>query len=175
MENDKNVSQDITNQMNAEAEADQIISQRSTNLPTTTLRTSSNNPVELIKKFPPRTNKELGDNQEGNSCCKGLGKTCRYSGRAKDWESSYNCKEIRAMFKGMSATNTIKDAAYHKEKIYCVKQEEAVVQFECENKLLEYSFDTSGPIFDDDPMHKVQNNNDNYNVVLPWKRTPEQP
>ncbi|GJX78291.1 hypothetical protein Tco_0325102 [Tanacetum coccineum] len=36
--------------------------------------------------------------------------------------------------------------------------------------------DNSGPIFDDEPMHKVQNNNDNYNVFCTWKiEHPEQP
>ncbi|GJU36874.1 hypothetical protein Tco_1185228 [Tanacetum coccineum] len=37
------------------------------------------------------------------------------------------------------------------------------------------SVDTSGPIFDDEPMHKVQNNNDNYNVFAMENEHPEQP
>ncbi|GJV56544.1 hypothetical protein Tco_1457549 [Tanacetum coccineum] len=35
--------------------------------------------------------------------------------------------------------------------------------------------DNSGPIFDDEPMHKVQNNNDNYNVFAMENEHPEQP
>ncbi|GJS60393.1 copia protein [Tanacetum coccineum] len=35
--------------------------------------------------------------------------------------------------------------------------------------------DNSGPIFDDEPMHKVQNNNDNYNVFAIENEHPEQP
>ncbi|GJX96905.1 hypothetical protein Tco_0352703 [Tanacetum coccineum] len=35
--------------------------------------------------------------------------------------------------------------------------------------------DSSGPIFDDEPMHKVQNNNDNYNVFAIENEHPEQP
>ncbi|GJW82954.1 hypothetical protein Tco_0156099 [Tanacetum coccineum] len=35
--------------------------------------------------------------------------------------------------------------------------------------------DNSGPIFDDEPMHKVQNNNDNYNVFDMENEHPEQP
>ncbi|GKF53042.1 hypothetical protein Tco_0159952, partial [Tanacetum coccineum] len=35
--------------------------------------------------------------------------------------------------------------------------------------------DNSGPIFDDEPMHKVQNNNDNYNVFAMVNEHPEQP
>ncbi|GKA77137.1 hypothetical protein Tco_0783598 [Tanacetum coccineum] len=35
--------------------------------------------------------------------------------------------------------------------------------------------DNSGPIFDDEPMHKVQNNNDSYNVFAMENEHPEQP
>ncbi|GJZ09727.1 retrovirus-related pol polyprotein from transposon TNT 1-94 [Tanacetum coccineum] len=35
--------------------------------------------------------------------------------------------------------------------------------------------DNSGPIFDDEPMHKVQNNNDNYNVFAIENEHPERP
>ncbi|GJW09430.1 hypothetical protein Tco_1575257 [Tanacetum coccineum] len=35
--------------------------------------------------------------------------------------------------------------------------------------------DNSGPIFDDEPMHKVQNNNNNYNVFAMENEHPEQP
>ncbi|GJY04463.1 hypothetical protein Tco_0370403 [Tanacetum coccineum] len=35
--------------------------------------------------------------------------------------------------------------------------------------------DNSGPIFDDEPMHKVQNNNDNYNMFAMENEHPEQP
>ncbi|GJV79448.1 hypothetical protein Tco_1515318 [Tanacetum coccineum] len=37
------------------------------------------------------------------------------------------------------------------------------------------SVDNSRPIFDDEPMHKVQNNNDNYNVFAMENEHPEQP
>ncbi|GJR55035.1 hypothetical protein Tco_1405556 [Tanacetum coccineum] len=37
------------------------------------------------------------------------------------------------------------------------------------------SVDNSGPIFDDEPMHKVQNNNENYNVFAMENEHPEQP
>ncbi|GKG24461.1 hypothetical protein Tco_0395089, partial [Tanacetum coccineum] len=35
--------------------------------------------------------------------------------------------------------------------------------------------DNSGPIFNDELMHKVQNNNDNYNVFAMENKHPEQP
>ncbi|GJR80501.1 hypothetical protein Tco_0151286 [Tanacetum coccineum] len=93
------------------------------------------------------------------------------------------------------------NVAYHKEKMLLCKQEEAGVQLnaeqadwkddtddESEEQELEAHYmymaqiqevtpdqDNSGPIFDDEPMHKVQNNNDNYNVFAMENEHPEQP
>ncbi|GKB07219.1 retrotransposon protein, putative, ty1-copia subclass, partial [Tanacetum coccineum] len=96
----------------------------------------------------------------------------------------------------------VKDAAYHKEKMLLCKQEEAEVQLnaeqadwkddtddESDDQELEAHYmymaqiqevtpdpvDNSGPIFDDEPMHKVQNDNDNYNVFAMENEHPEQP
>ncbi|GJY52869.1 hypothetical protein Tco_0444533 [Tanacetum coccineum] len=93
------------------------------------------------------------------------------------------------------------DAAYHKEKMLLCKQEEAGVQLnaeqadwkddtddESDDQELEAHYmymaqlqevtpdpvDNSGPIFDDEPTHKVQNNNDNYNVFAMENEHPEQ-
>ncbi|GKD42873.1 retrovirus-related pol polyprotein from transposon TNT 1-94 [Tanacetum coccineum] len=68
----------------------------------------------------------------------------------------------------------VKDAAYHKEKMLLCKQEEAVVQLNAE-QVTPDPVDNSGPIFDDEPMHKVQDNNDNYNVFAMENEHPEQP
>ncbi|GJX58718.1 retrovirus-related pol polyprotein from transposon TNT 1-94 [Tanacetum coccineum] len=94
------------------------------------------------------------------------------------------------------------NVAYHKEKMLLCKQEEAGVQLnaeqadwkddtddESDDQELEAHYmymaqiqevtpdpvDNSGPIFDDEPMHKVQNNNDNYNVFAMENEHPEQP
>ncbi|GJU84235.1 hypothetical protein Tco_1291781 [Tanacetum coccineum] len=64
----------------------------------------------------------------------------------------------------------VKDAAYHKEKMLLCKQKEAEIQ-----EVTPDPVDNSGPIFDDEPMHKVQNNNDNYNVFAMENEHPEQP
>ncbi|GKB84650.1 hypothetical protein Tco_0956922 [Tanacetum coccineum] len=62
------------------------------------------------------------------------------------------------------------------------KQEEAGVQLNANKQikiqrgiLPDRCLDNSGPIFDDEPMHKVQNNNDNYNVFAMENEHPEQP
>ncbi|GJR20518.1 hypothetical protein Tco_0969045 [Tanacetum coccineum] len=94
------------------------------------------------------------------------------------------------------------NVAYHKEKMLLCKQEEAGVQLnaeqadwkddtddESDDQELEAHYmymehiqevipdpvDNSGPIFDADPLHKVQNNNDNYNVFAIENAHPEQP
>ncbi|GKB38638.1 retrovirus-related pol polyprotein from transposon TNT 1-94 [Tanacetum coccineum] len=64
-----------------------------------------------------------------------------------------------------------KDAAYHKEKMLLCKQDEAGIQL----KVTPDVADNSRPIFDAEPLHKVQNDNDNYNVFDNDKEHPEQP
>ncbi|GJW65967.1 retrovirus-related pol polyprotein from transposon TNT 1-94 [Tanacetum coccineum] len=62
-----------------------------------------------------------------------------------------------------------KDAAYHKEKMLLCKQGEAI------QEVTPDTADNSGPIFDDEPLQKVQNNDDNYNVFANDREHPEQP
>ncbi|GJY37357.1 hypothetical protein Tco_0422735, partial [Tanacetum coccineum] len=96
----------------------------------------------------------------------------------------------------------VKDAAYHKEKMLLCKQEEDGVQLNAEQadwkddtddesddqeleahymymaQIQEVTLDAaenSRPIFDAEPLHKVQNNNDNYNVFTIENAHPEQP
>ncbi|GKC65907.1 integrase, catalytic region, zinc finger, CCHC-type containing protein [Tanacetum coccineum] len=114
----------------------------------------------------------------------------------------YNCKEYGHVSRECQKPKRVKDAAYHKEKMLLCKQEEAGVQLnseqadwkddiddESDDQELEAHYmymaqlqevtpdqvDNSGPIFDDEPMHKVQNNNDNYNVFAMENEHPEQP
>ncbi|GJS83715.1 integrase, catalytic region, zinc finger, CCHC-type containing protein [Tanacetum coccineum] len=93
----------------------------------------------------------------------------------------YNCKEYGHVLRECQKPKRVKDAAYHKEKMLLCKQEEVGVQLnaeqadwkddtddESEDQELEanymymaqiqevtpYPIDNSGPIFDDEPMHK---------------------
>ncbi|GJS24077.1 ATP-dependent DNA helicase PIF1-like protein [Tanacetum coccineum] len=95
-----------------------------------------------------------------------------------------------------------KDAAYHKEKMLLCKQEEDGFHLnakqadwrddtndEPENQELKEHYmymaqiqevtpdvaDNSGPIFDAEPLQKVQNDDDNYNVFANDREHPEQP
>ncbi|GKE75191.1 integrase, catalytic region, zinc finger, CCHC-type containing protein, partial [Tanacetum coccineum] len=90
----------------------------------------------------------------------------------------YNCKEYGHVSRECQKPKQVKDAAYHKEKMLLCKQEEAGVQLNAEqadwkddtdDQELEAHYmymaqiqevtpdpvDNSGPIFDDEPMHKL--------------------
>ncbi|GJS40353.1 gag-pol polyprotein [Tanacetum coccineum] len=114
----------------------------------------------------------------------------------------YNYKEYGHVSRECLKPKRVKDAAYHKEKMLLYKQEEVGVHLnaeqadwkdgtddESEEQELEAHYmymahihevtpdqvDNSRPIFNDEPMHKVQNNNDNYNVFAIENEHPEQP
>ncbi|GJZ31756.1 RNA-directed DNA polymerase, eukaryota [Tanacetum coccineum] len=114
----------------------------------------------------------------------------------------YNCKEYGHVARECQKPKRAKDAAYHKEKMLLCKQEEVGFQLnaekadwrddtddEPEDQELEAHYlymakiqevtsdaaDNSGPIFDTEPLQKVQNNNDNYNVFANDREHSEQP
>ncbi|GKB34956.1 hypothetical protein Tco_0879898, partial [Tanacetum coccineum] len=70
-----------------------------------------------------------------------------------------------------------KDAAYHKEKMLLCKQEEAGIQLSAKKiqEVTPDAADNSGPIFDVEPLQKVQNNDDNYDVFPNDREHPVQP
>ncbi|GJS73225.1 hypothetical protein Tco_0706066 [Tanacetum coccineum] len=103
---------------------------------------------------------------------------------------------------GTQKPKRAKDVAYHKEKMLLCKQEEAGVQLnaeqadwkddtddESDDQELEAHYmymaqiqevtpdaaDISGPIFDAEPLQKVQYDDDNYNVFDNDREHPEQP
>nr|GEY09382.1 hypothetical protein [Tanacetum cinerariifolium] len=112
----------------------------------------------------------------------------------------YNYKEFGHVARECQKPKRAKDAAYHKEKMLLCKQEEARIQLNAEQtdwrddtdddeledqeleahymymaKIQEVSPDAadSGPIFDDEPLQKVSNNN-HYNVFAIESEHPEQ-
>ncbi|GJU52312.1 integrase, catalytic region, zinc finger, CCHC-type containing protein [Tanacetum coccineum] len=114
----------------------------------------------------------------------------------------YNCKEYVHVAKKCQKPKRAKDAAYHKEKMLLCKQDEAGFQLnveqanwsddtddEPEDQELEAHYlymaqiqkatldaaDNFGPIFDGEPLPKVQNDDDNYNVFANDGEHPEQP
>ncbi|GKE69156.1 retrovirus-related pol polyprotein from transposon TNT 1-94, partial [Tanacetum coccineum] len=101
----------------------------------------------------------------------------------------YNYKEYGHVSRECQKLKRVKDAAYHKEKMLLCKQEEAGVQLNAEQadwkddtddesddqEVTLDPVDNSGPIFNAEPLHKVQNNTDNYNVFAIEHEHPEQP
>ncbi|GJS88715.1 RNA-directed DNA polymerase [Tanacetum coccineum] len=221
MENYKNVSQEIRDQMNAEAEAVQIILtgidndiystvmfvelhveiweaiEKDSTKSNNNLRTSSNT-SRANQDNSPRTNRGTGyDNQRAINVA-GARENVGTPVVQKSGIQCYNCKEYGHVSRECQKPKRVKDAAYHKEKMLLCKQEEAGVQLNAEqadwkddtdDQELEAHYmymaqlqevtpdpvDNSGPIFDDEPTHKVQNNNDNYNVFAMENEHPEQP
>nr|GEW93990.1 hypothetical protein [Tanacetum cinerariifolium] len=112
----------------------------------------------------------------------------------------YNCKEFEHVARECQKPKRAKDAAYHREKMLLCKQEEAGIQLNAEQadwrddtdndeledqeleahymymaQLQEVSPDAadSRPIFDDEPLQKVSNN-DHYNVFALESVHPEE-
>nr|GFB84342.1 hypothetical protein [Tanacetum cinerariifolium] len=112
----------------------------------------------------------------------------------------YNCNEFGYVARECQKPKRAKDAAYHKEKMLLCKQEEAGIQLNAEQadwrddtnddelkdqeleahymymaQLQEVSPDVvdSGPIFDDEPLQKVSND-DHYNVFAMESAHPDQ-
>ncbi|GJS86458.1 integrase, catalytic region, zinc finger, CCHC-type containing protein [Tanacetum coccineum] len=89
----------------------------------------------------------------------------------------YNCKEYGHVVSECQKPKWAKDATYHKEKILLCKQEEARIQLSAEQieEVTPDAVDNSRTIFDVEPLQKVQNDNDNYNVFANDREHPEQP
>ncbi|GJX62370.1 hypothetical protein Tco_0295270 [Tanacetum coccineum] len=86
----------------------------------------------------------------------------------------YNCKEFRHVERECQKLKWAKDAAYHKEKMLLYKKEEAGIQLSAEQVTPDVA-DNSGPIFDVEPLQKVQPDNDEYNVFVNERQHPNQP
>ncbi|GJW53063.1 integrase, catalytic region, zinc finger, CCHC-type containing protein [Tanacetum coccineum] len=169
--------------------------------PNNNLRTSSNT-SRANQDNSPRINRGTGyDNQRVVNVA-GARENVGTQVVQKSGIQCYNCKEYGHVSRECQKPKRVKDAAYHKEKMLLCKQEEAGVQLnaeqadwkddtddESDDQELEAHYmymaqiqevtpdpvDNSGPIFDAEPLHKVQNNNDNYNVFAIENEHPEQP
>ncbi|GKF29090.1 hypothetical protein Tco_0095432, partial [Tanacetum coccineum] len=118
------------------------------------LRTSSNT-SRANQDNSPRINRGTGyDNQRAVNVA-GAREKCRYSGSAKVWDSN---KLIGRMDDTDDESEERELEAHY---MYMAQIHEVTPD----------SVDNSGPIFDDEPMHKVQNNN----VFAMENEHPEQP
>ncbi|GJV26598.1 retrovirus-related pol polyprotein from transposon TNT 1-94 [Tanacetum coccineum] len=137
------------------------------------LRTSSNT-SRANQDNSPRINRGTGyDNQRVVNVV-GARENVGTQVVQKSGIQCYNCKEYGHVSRECQKPKRVKDAAYHKEKMLLCKQEEAGVQLNEEQA--DWKDDINDePIFYAEPLHKVQNNNDNYNVFAIENEHPEQP
>nr|GEX78582.1 hypothetical protein [Tanacetum cinerariifolium] len=187
MKSYKNVSRDIRNQLDDESV--QIILTEIDNDIYSTVDACLN-ACEMWKAIERVVNEHDARENVGTQLVKQYGIQC------------YNCKEYGYVSKEYQKSKWAKDAAYHNEKMLLCKQEEAGIQLsakqadwrggiddEPKDQELEAHYlymvkiqgvtpdatDNSGPIFDTEPLQKVQNDNDNYNVFANDREHPEQP
>ncbi|GJT57015.1 integrase, catalytic region, zinc finger, CCHC-type containing protein [Tanacetum coccineum] len=145
------------------------------------LRTSSNT-SRANQDNSPRINRDTGYNNQRAVNVAGARENVGTPVVQKSGIQCYNCKEYGHVSRECQKPKRVKDAAYHKEKMLLCKQEEAGVQLnaeqadwkddtddESEEQELEAHYmymaqiqevtpdpvDNSGPIFDDEPMHKL--------------------
>ncbi|GJR30583.1 integrase, catalytic region, zinc finger, CCHC-type containing protein [Tanacetum coccineum] len=132
------------------------------------LRTSSNT-SRANQDNSPRINKGIGyDNQRAVNVA-GARENVGTQVVQKSGIQCYNCKEYGHVSRESDWKDDTDDESDDQELeahyMYMAQIQEVTPD----------PVDNSGPIFNDEPMHKVQNNNDNYNVFAMENEHPEQP
>nr|GFB47807.1 hypothetical protein [Tanacetum cinerariifolium] len=162
--------------------------------------TSKDKEIDKLMDNSPRINRSAGYENQRNGNVAGARETVCSSVVQKSGIQCYNCKEFGHVAMECQKPKRAKDAAYHREKMLLCKQEEAGIQLNAEQadwrddidddeledqeleahymymaQLQEVSLDAanSGPIFDDEPLQKVSND-DHYNVFAMESVHPEQ-
>nr|GEX80489.1 hypothetical protein [Tanacetum cinerariifolium] len=197
METYNNVLQDIRDQLNAEAKAKAI--ERLKQGKSINVQDLETNLYWEFGKFTSQDGESLKSyySRIGNvdDARETVGTTVVQKSRIQ----CYNCKDIGHVARKCQKPKRVKDAAYHRKKMLLCKQEEAGIQLNTEQadwrddtddesedqeleahymymaQLQEVSLDAadSGPIFDDEPLQKVSND-DHYNVSSIESKHPEQ-
>ncbi|GJV11590.1 hypothetical protein Tco_1353131 [Tanacetum coccineum] len=210
MENYKNISQDIRNQLDAEAEVVQIIPTGIDNdiySIVDACKATVNSPPPTYDQEPEMVAEDdaLSKEKEIDKLMALISlsfKKMINKGTGYDNQRVVNVAGAREnVERECQKPKRVKDAAYHKEKMLLCKQEEVGFQLNAEqddwkddtddepdDQELEAHYmymaqiqevtpdvaDNSGPIFDTEPLQKVQHD-DNYNVFANDREHPEQP
>ncbi|GJS76436.1 hypothetical protein Tco_0726317 [Tanacetum coccineum] len=87
----------------------------------------------------------------------------------------YNHKEFRHVARECQKPKRARDSAYHKEKMLYQELEAHYMYMVNIQEATPDVAANSGPIFDAEPLHKVHNNKDDYNVFANDRQHHEQP
>nr|GEV54314.1 integrase, catalytic region, zinc finger, CCHC-type, peptidase aspartic, catalytic [Tanacetum cinerariifolium] len=178
METYKNVSQDIRDQLNAEAEAVQIILTGIDNdiYPTVDACPNACEMLKAIERSQQAATRNRGkaivnspppiyDQEPSMVVEDDEMETVGTTVVQKSGIQCYNCKEFRHVARECQKPKRVKDAAYHREKMLLCKQEKAGIQLNAEKA--DWRDDTDDESEDQELeahyMYMVPNN-DNYNV-----------
>nr|GEZ81501.1 hypothetical protein [Tanacetum cinerariifolium] len=144
----KNVSQEIRDQLNAEAEVVQIILTRIDNDIYLTVDACPN-ACEMWKSIE----RSVGYENQRIGNVAGARETVGSSVVQKFGIQCYKCKEFRHVAKECQKPKKAKDAAYHKEKMLLCKQEEAGIQLNAEQA--DWRDDTDDDELEDQELERI--------------------
>nr|GEW49381.1 hypothetical protein [Tanacetum cinerariifolium] len=136
------------------------------------LRTSSNT-SRTNQDNSPRINRSAGYENHRIGNVIGARETVGSTVVQKSRIQCYNCKEFRHVARECQKTKRVKDAAYHREKMLLYQELEAHYMYMVQLQDVSPDAADSGPIFDDEPLQKVSNDN-HYNVFAMKSEHPEQ-
>nr|GEX85133.1 hypothetical protein [Tanacetum cinerariifolium] len=136
------------------------------------LRTSSNT-SRANQDNSPRFNRSVGYENQRIGNVVGARETVGSTVVQKYGIQCYNCKEFRHVARECQKPKRAKDAAYHREKMLLYQELEAYYMYMVQLQEVSPDAADSGPIFDDEPLQKVSND-DHYNVFAIESAHPEQ-
>nr|GEV71117.1 hypothetical protein [Tanacetum cinerariifolium] len=137
-----------------------------------------NSPQPIYDQEPsmdnsPRINRSAGYENQRIGNVAGARENVGSSVVQKSRIQCYNCKEFGHVARECQKSKRAKDAAYHREKMLLYQELEAYYMYMAQLQKVSPDAGDSGPIFDDEPLQKVSND-DHYNVFAMESVHPEQ-